>query len=250
MNRLFLTAVVAGLLLVGNLNADITYIDADTSNTTLADGTALVDGSVGITSAGAADDLWRVRAFGNGASIFESNASGAEDAVRLRTSMSGLTIGETYDVYAYFWGAGTGLWRGRTSLTDDAGELAGYNAVHFTGSSFSPMSALTSFTANDAGENPGPLWTATGGIVDPGFFVGTVISEESDRRLYQVSLGQVVATGSSIDVYIDDLANTDQSNRTWYDGVGHQLLVAVPEPTSFAVLALGAIGSLVVRRRR
>ena len=245
MTRFLLPALLAGLVFSGGVKADIIYVDADASNTTLADGSPL---SGGVTTAGAADGLWRERAFGNSASIFESNASGGEDAPRLRTTISGLTVGETYEVFAYFWGGGNALWRGRVSLTDEAGDLPGYNTSHFSGSSFSPMSGLTSFVAGDSGLNPGPLWTATGGVVDSGYFTGTVISEEADRRLYQVSLGEVIATSSSIDVFIDDLANTAQANRTWYDGVGFQVS-AVPEPSSLTVIALGAIG-LIVRRRR
>lgn len=240
------TSVATTVITTGVASAAVTYVDADpTGNTTLADGTAMVLDSVGYSSSQAADGLWDERAFGNSGSIYQGGIG--EDAARLRTQMSGLTVGETYEVYAYFWGAGiVQTWRGRASLTDDAGDLPGYNTVHFGASSFSPMTYLTSPSAGT--ENPGPLSTQTGGLEDGGYFTSSsIIVEESDRRLYQISLGTAVADGSgNINVYIDDLADTSQVNRAWYDGVGHEL-VAVPEPSTGL---LGAFGLLSLLRRR
>ena len=223
-----LTLATTALLCVGAVDAAVTYVDADVStNTTFADGSPLSNGTGYADPNNDGDDLWGLRGFGNGSSILQGGIG--ENAPRLRTTIStGLTVGETYEVFAYFWGAGgsgsDGLWRGRASLTNDAGDLQGYNTVHFSGSSFIPMTAVTSVSRPDA-LNLDTLSTADGGgIENGGYFSNTVTTEESDRRLYQLNLGTVVVGGSgSIDIFIDDLADTAQGNRTWYDGVGFEL---------------------------
>ncbi|MFK7769516.1 MAG: PEP-CTERM sorting domain-containing protein [Mariniblastus sp.] len=225
--------------------ADVTYVDATAANTTLADGSAFSFGN-----GTDADDLWNNRGFGNDGGVITSNDNGnSEDAPRLRTTMSGLVAGQTHDVYAYFWGAGSNQnWRGRASLTDDAGALPGYNTNHFTASSFSPMTYVTS-ESNDGSINPGPLSTAdANGVENGGYFSNSVLTEEQDRRLYSVFLGSVAADGTgNINVFIDDLENTSGANRTWYDGVGFE---AVPEPGSGLVLLITGLAAISTRRRK
>jgi hypothetical protein len=237
-------------LCLTGVSSGVLYVDADTTNTTLADGTAMVEGSIGYaTGVTTADDLWELRGFGNGVTIFESNADGGEDAPRLKTTVT-ITEAGTYDVYAYFWGAiySGGLWRGRTSSTDDAGDLPGYNTDQFAGSSFSPMtwlSVVIEYGGND-GLNPGPITTNdASGIEDGGHFDNSVLISEGNRGLCEVLVGRMtVDAGGLIDVYIDDLANTSSGNRVWYDGVGVAL---VPEPATVVLLSLGA---LLLRRRK
>lgn len=225
--------------------ADVIYVDADTSNTTLADGTALVAGThfLDLTGGGsvASDDLWDLRGFGNGVTVFSSNNSGggeSEDAPELRTTISGLTAGESYDVFSYFWGVDGGLWRGRTDLVAGNGSAPGYNTSHFNGSSFSPMSWITNNVSG--GDNPQTVFT----------YDASLLTEEGNRALYEVSLGVAVAdSNGEIQIFVDDLANTSSGNRTWYDGVGFQLN-AVPEPSSGLVLIASAMGMFLVRRRQ
>ena len=58
-------------------------------------------------------------------------------------------------------------------------------------------------------------------------------------------MGTVYYGGSATPIYIDDLANTSNGNRTWYDGVGYQL---IPTPATLTLLSLAGFG--VAQRRR
>jgi hypothetical protein len=238
-----LAATLAATALGMPAAAAITYVDADpNANTTLADGTALP----GLATSATADNQWDLRGFANGATIFASNDAGGEDAPRIRTTISGLTPGQDYTISAYFWGADNQLWRGRVGLADGAGELQGYNSSHFVGSSFVPMTEVADGSNGDDVDNPGPVTTAdAGGVENGGYFAGSVLASESDRFLAEVGLGVATADANGeIWVYVDDLANTSNANRTWYDGVGYEV---VPEPGSLALLGLG--GLFLARRR-
>jgi hypothetical protein len=230
----FLGGVFA-VALVSTASAQITYVDAiDGVNTFKAPsaGGGLPFAVTPFGTQGTANDgLWDARAFGNSATIFQNASAGANqdtNAVRLATSVSGLSLG-TYEVYVYFWSDNSPLWRIGASLSDSAGQLslskpgdAGVNQF-YTGSDatvFSTALALNPFTTG-------------------------VMVAEGNRRLYQVSLGTVTGTGFS--AYIEgDRTMTLQNQRTWYDGVGYSI---VPEPATGAILGLGALG-LIARRRK
>jgi len=149
------TLLLASSLLASSLavSAAVTYVDATLSNTTLANGAVLPTPA----TSGTADNQWDNRAFGNGDIVFTSNGGGAEDAPRIKTTITGLNAGESYTISTYFWG-NADSWRGRTSLTDEAGDLPGYNTNHGATSSFPPMTYVT-FNVTGSTRNPGPLTT-------------------------------------------------------------------------------------------
>jgi len=66
--------------------------------------------------------------------------------------------------------------------------------------------------------------------------------------MYVAVLGTAVAdTNGEIAVYINDIDNVNTSRtRTWYDGVGFEL---VPEPASIFLALMGLAGPALIRRR-
>lgn len=213
-------------MLAHGVQAQITYVDAvENGNTIQADGGAMVSNG----DNNGIDDIWRARAFGNGATIFEANGATSGDAntentPRLKTTISGLSL-NTYNVFAYFWADGS-AWRLGASLTDEAGELPVFVGGGVPAGTPMPTVALV----GDFGNAP--------------------LVSEGGRTLWQVSLGTV--TGTSIDVFIDNDVLVDRTAggsswnyRTWYDGVGYSV---VPEPSTVALVGLGTLAFLLRRR--
>lgn len=206
--------------------AAITYVDASAANTTLANGNPYTPTASLINN----DNQWSLRTLGNSLTVYtanDSNADPGEDAPMLRTTITGLTVGAPYDVYIYFWGAGSDA-PGGNQRWDIQGGLSD-----------------TTLTFYDVG-NATNLGHATTGVDPNTYFTNSspaVLVVDTDRRLYQVNLGTAVANASgNINVFIDDAPGN--VNRTWYDGVGYQL---IPEPS---VAMLGTIGLFGLLRRR
>jgi hypothetical protein len=220
----YLTTMLA---LSGGAHAAITYVDATTGNTTLANGTAYTPTATTVSN----DNQWSNRAFGNSGGVYtanDSNSTPGEDAPELRTTISLLTPGETYSVYVYYWTGGNDTPTGNTQWDISAGFTSG---------------STTNITAA-AGTN---LGAAVGGVNPATYFTNsspTVSVSDSDRRLREYYLGDKAAgAGGNIDVYINDFPGN--INRTWYDGVGYEI---VPEPSSALLAGIGLLGLL--RRRR
>ncbi|MES2439128.1 MAG: hypothetical protein V4584_08670 [Verrucomicrobiota bacterium] len=236
MKRSFLTTalVLAG---ISASDAAITYVDATSGvsgNTTLASGGTFSPPLNGTTGS---DNQWEQRTvFGSSGTIFEANGEvTTENAPRLAVTIP--VSDGTYEIFAYFWSPGTGdanqQWLLRAGLTNDAGEL--------------PLHSRT-LTGLATPVNPSGMLVATQVTSTAGFAVApTVITEASGGRvLWQASLGQVVVSNGSTQVFIDDYSPvTTVNNRTWFDGVGYEL---IPEPSSALLGLFGAV--TLVRRRR
>jgi hypothetical protein len=205
------------------ISAAIIYVDATSANTAhapSAGGGAWNAAAVGDV---ANDHIWRARAnFGllptetvvpsgpyntTGGTIYESTGNSCcDDVPRVVTTVA--APAGLKDVYAYFWSdQNSSPWRLRAGLVDTV----------------DPLPLFVSADANT---------------------VDTLGRDGSNRRLWQAYLGQTSAT--SLAVYIDDAPATSGNERTWYDGIGYE--VVVPEPSSLALLGISLCG-LAFRRK-
>jgi hypothetical protein len=149
---------------------------------------------------------WKKRAFGSSRTVFASYTTAADSQVELTTRVAPPVDGK-YDIYVFFWDASGGS----SNFWDIA---AGLN-------SGLTSSDIYSFDGPGDTVSPVPASTLT---FDPANEPTVMV--ESDRTLYAVRLGTVtVSGGSPITVYVDDLTNGSSGNRTWYDGIGYELLL-------------------------
>lgn len=172
----------------------LSYTDADLSNTTLANGTALTTHTTG-TGPGADDNEWHYRidaAFGNNGTLFTANESApfAEDCPVLKTTVTNVGPG-TYDVFVCFW----------SPPGADYDVMAGLSET-----------SLAYFERQSSQHAPASE------------FDTTVHATDGVRYLYRGYVGRVtLAATGPVEVFIDQLANAASTNaRTWYDGVALQ----------------------------
>ena len=184
---------VVGMMLDADHKAGaVTYHDATTANTTLADGSPLTTTGPATGTGAANDGQWHVATDlgGNGTSTFCANFSSSElapteNAPLLKTTLTGLPAG-TYEVFAYFLSPPT---------ADDWRLSAG----------FSPSGLLNfrrfSSQQAEAAQFAAPvetLWPSQG------------------TALYRGYIGRkIVTAGGSVEVFIDDAASS-----VAYDGIG------------------------------
>lgn len=242
----------------------VTFVDNDSLGLARYDGNALSIPSAG--SGGSGDDNWlRRTGFANGGSVLTSSESSTpEDAPMLLITVSGLTPNASYNTYGYFWSnsdswrlkgsvdlttVNSGTWPssgdGNQNILDDGtpGDLTDDFLDNDVAVSFSRAGSGTS----TAGTSLGSLDTTADGLADSYFSTGTVMVTEGNRTMYEAGFGTATTNGSGeLVLLIDDLRDqTTGNNRTWFDGVGYEL---VPEPSSTVLLGL-AIPVLVRRRR-
>lgn len=216
--------IISALLLVSGLTAHaqtITYVDADLTNT-LIDGAA-PDIGVNVTSPDRpnGDNIWGYDNDSNWANPNPTDgaiwAAGSNDAVpELATTITGLTPGGTYAIYAFGWTAGT-TWDMQAGLT--SGDLTAFR--NGPAGAYFALGDLT----EDADPDPTTITTATlDGVVKT--FSAPLESSEGNRDIYLCKVGTTSANASGeITVYIDDYPGGD---RTWYDGVGYEEVSDLP----------------------
>jgi hypothetical protein len=185
-------SVVGMMLDADHKVGTVTYHDAVTANTTLADGSPLATTGPETGTGPAADGQWHLSADrgGNGgaalcANFASSELAPTENAPALKTTLTGLAAG-TYDVFAYFLSPPT---------ADDWRLSAGFasnDLLNFRRYSSQQAEASQFIGAVET------LWSAQG------------------TALYRGYIGRkTVGTGGSIEVIIDDTATS-----VAYDGIG------------------------------
>ena len=197
------------VVFIGSVQGTVTYFDAEsgaTGNTVDA-----VTGNVSsweLATSTSDDTLWKER---NGAGataeddVFE--ASGHEDAVMLKTIMTGLNAGDSYLVYVYFgtnnlnsWSS----WKIQAGLSD---------------------TSLAVFAPEEAGS--------------------VLITDTDNVDMYRVLVGVGIADVSGdLAVYIDNVV--DGTQRCWYDGIGYEINYEAfnPSPADGSTVEVGDVVEL------
>ncbi|MCA9237373.1 MAG: hypothetical protein KDA44_17990, partial [Planctomycetales bacterium] len=199
------------------------YVDATWGvggNTTLADGSTLTPTT---------NPNWQERTgLGNLGNVLQggSDTPNPNEAPVIKTTLSGLTPGQSYTVYTNFWDATGSSWRILTGTAENSLTLYA-----------SPDDAVAGAT------NGVDADTLTYAAPQP-------LTEEGNRSLWGAALGSVVANGSGqIVVYVDDTGTTDGDDRTWYDGLTYSTgaMAAVAETMTIdGDLTLGVGSTLAI----
>lgn len=220
-------ACLLALSVVSNLQAQgLTYVDANdgfigTANLSVAGGGAL---STAIDSFGFdnLDNKWGFREFASGGTIFTaSDADTGEDAPELIQTLSGLTVGNSYDVYVAYWSTTGNDWGVRAGFSSNPNGNQFFNR---TGGFDDAPSAIAGTNASAAAWAQLPADNPTASDDGAGVF------SEGNRRMLLGHVGNMTANSSGeIQVYIDDLpvstATTGgafpQNLRSWLDGLAY-----------------------------
>jgi hypothetical protein len=244
----------AALILSLPAHGAITYVDAlsGTGGNTRVTGGLQSDTSWLLDNVSTTDaDQWSLRTgSGTNGTIFQAMPNGTPAAIpQLTTTISSLTDGETYKVWAFFqdnvgdasspfqnWVISAGL---TTSLDTTYWAPDQPVASHNSATPVLGTGGTGTITTTNVSEAVDLSYSGT----PPTFTEG---SGEGLRSLYAVYLGEVtLAGGTEINVYVDMLiAGSSGATRVWYDGVGYEM---VPEPST---ALLGGLGLFSLLRRR
>jgi len=206
MNKYTYTTLSACLITIRFVSAQVTYIDAvadptvGTVNTTATSGAELSTWYAELNQ-NVESDLWNRRTgFANpadGGDIFQGRSS-APVFEELKTTITGLTEGQEYEFYVFFWDAGGQAWTVDAGLT--SGDLTTYSGPE-GGIEDSSDGLASSLTYSE----------------DP-VFVG------SNLVMHFARLGRVTADASGeVSIFVNNSV-AGEFRRTWYDGVGFKAI--------------------------
>lgn len=215
-----LTDVSYGIAGVSGATEWIQYFDADEIP---GGNTAGLPGGWVPRGAGAGDGSTN---FANEGGALQANGSVSE----LATTISGLDDNQTYEVFAFFWDAGTAGWNIEAGLT--SGALTNYT-----------RSSQGVFQINASSQDPDGDRFVTGlNVLGQG---SDDFSDYTDgnRQLYAVKVGEVGSL-SEATLYVDH--DSASSQRGWYDGVGlkaKSVLVEAATNVDYLIPANGNLGT-------
>jgi len=183
------------------------YVDAThgvNGNTTL---------SSGATFTPTTNPDWQIRSvYGNGGVVYQGGSDSPTTAAELKTTITGLTPGRSYQAYVNYWDATGSAWRILAGGT--SGKLRLFD---------SPRTSVAGAT-----DGLDPTMLGYGALP---------LVAEGNRMLWAGDLGRLVADAlGRIAVYVDDTGTVDGDDRTWYDGVSY-----VSDPTGFSGQAALAV---------
>ncbi len=212
--------LVFALLTVGagrmSLAQGLVYQDADDGffgggNLSTVSGAPLSDALDSIAFAND-DDKWGTREFSTDGVALQSWPT--EDAPELIQTLSGLTPGSSYDIYAVFWTANSEYWGVRAGLSSGPTTNPYFSFGSATIGSTTTVTGTPSIMAHWESLPP-DNGNANDGL--QGIFA------EGNRDMRMGLVGTAVASGAGeVDVFIDDLvAPGGGSVRTWYDGLAY-----------------------------
>jgi hypothetical protein len=218
--------------------SDITYIDAieGASGNTFATGGSLADVSwiENPGSTGTNETQWNLRTEveGNSSALFQAlhEVAISDEMPELTTQITGLADG-TYAIWAFYWDqidSNSQNWTLSAGLT--SGSLSSYSSPGEP--AIEGATTINVFNAADL--------VFTNSVDVEAGFNGSIYL----RNLFGVHVGNVTVSGgsSTVDVFIDNLIGNTSNNRTWYDGVGYQLVstsTAVADPKLTSLTSLG-----------
>ncbi|HEX3601425.1 MAG TPA: hypothetical protein VHU84_14835, partial [Lacipirellulaceae bacterium] len=164
---------------------------------------------------GVGDGHWDLRAFGAAGGIYESGGLAsettcagctAEGAPEITQTVTGLTPGASYDMYAAFWSADGQNWMQRAGLA--SGNLTLYDRN-------GPVPAApTAIAATNAAS---AVWDSP----PPANIAGTTLYHEGDRSMLLGFAGTATADiNGQVIVYLNDLPATG-AQRSFFDGVAY-----------------------------
>lgn len=215
------------------LSAAVTYVDAFTNNTVLETSGAIVFqptagfnvGRANDASPPGSDNLWgfRDRSFLNGTPAGVFVAAGTENVTQRLATTIALPSAGIYNISGFFWRNGaSGAW-------DVAFELGTSGETIYTGANATDISGNPLLTGMNANQDGG----------------------SATIHLFQASLGQwnTAVNGLNVTVFVNDATNPTgvTDGRTWYDGVGYEL---VPEPSAALLSCLGLLFAIGRRSRK